>query len=109
MVVRARGARRGGRPRGYLCIYVPCPNRLLFIHPTQFISTAARCALLPAPRRIAVVEGLDQSWARLSKMPYIDLQTSNDATRWLVSVYFATLTVTTIGYGEGFFKLNFKL
>ena len=36
-------------------------------------------------------------------MPYIDLQTSNDATRWLVSVYFATLTVTTIGYGEGFF------
>ena len=38
-------------------------------------------------------------------MPYIDLQTSNDATRWLVSVYFATLTVTTIGYGEGFFFL----
>ena len=32
----APGARRGGRQRSYLCIYVPCPNILLFIQLNLF-------------------------------------------------------------------------
>ncbi|KAL4451688.1 hypothetical protein ABPG75_007350 [Micractinium tetrahymenae] len=50
---------------------------------------------------MAVNEGLDNSWAVLvTNGKGIDLTTSSDATRWLVSVYFALTTVATIGYGD---------
>ncbi len=81
---------------------------LMEICPTQFIQlnfTSARRPPPPAPRRIAAIEGLDDSWVRTAKMPFINLRTSNNWTRWLVSVYFATLTVTTIGYGNAAFHV----
>ncbi|KAL4433441.1 hypothetical protein ABPG77_010294 [Micractinium sp. CCAP 211/92] len=50
---------------------------------------------------IAVNEGLDNSWVVLvTNGKGIDLATSSDPTRWLVSCYFALTTVATIGYGD---------
>jgi voltage-gated potassium channel Kch len=33
-------------------------------------------------------------------MAGLDLLTSNGVNKWLVSIYFATTTITTIGYGD---------
>ncbi|GAB4818637.1 hypothetical protein N2152v2_005683 [Parachlorella kessleri] len=48
---------------------------------------------------IAVLEGIENSWAG-QVVKYNDPATSNDVTRYLISVYFCMTTMTTIGYGD---------
>ncbi|KAL4447949.1 hypothetical protein ABPG75_005168 [Micractinium tetrahymenae] len=50
---------------------------------------------------LAAAQGVENSWAAPDKLgTNVDLETSDDATRWLWSVYYAMETVTTIGYGD---------
>lgn len=51
---------------------------------------------------LAVAQGIDRSWAAPDALgKFVDLQTSNDATRWLWSVYFAVTMVRSPSQDRG--------
>lgn len=49
---------------------------------------------------IAEVQGLQDSWVATTDKIGIDLFDAQAVQKWLVSIYFATTTITTIGYGD---------
>lgn len=49
---------------------------------------------------LAQVQGIENSWAAYIAKPLLDLEDGTDATRYVVSVYFAMTVVTTIGFGD---------
>ncbi len=51
---------------------------------------------------VAVTQGLDNSWVAPVEeaKPQLDLYSTNNVVRWLVSAYYVLCTISTIGYGD---------